>query len=278
MPVNPTIHYQKAEQEYLRADNLEEKLHCLQKMLSLVPKHKSSEKLQKEIKEKIAKLKYKKEKQTSIKKGSYQKFSIKKEGAAFICIVGTTNSGKSTLLNKLTNAHAKVAPYPFTTKKPIQGILDYHGIKLQLVEIPAITENFSETENGPALISLIKQSDLIILTFNIPKEKSLLDKELSEIKIKKIIYTQEENFQDRIWSSLNIVKVYTKQPGKEKDYPPVALEKNSTVKDLTQIVHKDFTKNLKYAKINGPSAKFKDQMVGLNHILKDNDVVEFHTK
>src|SRR3989344_6467810 len=222
-------------------------------MLSLVPKHKGTEKLQKQIKTKIAKLKDSMKK--SSRKGSYQKISFKKEGAALIFIVGTTNSGKSTLLNKLTNANAKVADYPFTTKKPIQGILDYKGIKLQIVEIPAIVENFHETELGPSLISIIKQANLIILTFNAPEEKKLLDKELANINVRRIIYNEEEGFEEKVWNSLDIIKVYTKQPGKEKDYPPVALKKGSTIQNLAEIVHKDFVRNFTYARVTGKSAK-----------------------
>ena len=276
MPINADIFYQKAEEEYLKSDSPEEQLQCLQKMLSLAPNHKGSEKLRKGIKTKIAKLRESLKK--SSKKGSFQKISIKREGAALISIVGPTNSGKSTLLNKLTNANTLVADYKFTTKKPVQGILDYHGIKLQLIEIPAIVENFSKTENGPSLLSLIKSSDLIIFMFDSPKEKSLLDKELSNINVKRIIYNNEKNFTDKIWISLDIVKVYTKQPGKSKDYPPIALDKGSTVRDLAKSVHKDFLKNFKYAVVNGSSAKFKDQRVGLSHKLLDDDVVEFHIK
>lgn len=276
MPINADIHYQKAEEEYLKANTPEEKLQCLQKMLSLAPSHKGAEKLRKQIKTKIAKLKDSIKK--SAKKGSYQKISFKKEGAALICIIGTTNSGKSTLLNKLTNANAKIADYPFTTKKPVQGILDYKGIKLQIVEIPAIIENFHETELGPSLLSIMKQSELIILTFNTPEEKRLLDKELANINVKRIIYNGEEEFEERIWNSLDIIKVYTKQPGKQKDYPPVALKKGSTVQDLAEIVHKDFVKNFKYARITGKSVKFENMRCGLDHILADEDVVEFHTK
>ena len=276
MPINAGFEYGKAEQEYLQADTPEEKLICLQKMLSVAPSHKSAEKLQKEIKTKIAKLK--ESIKRASKKGSFQKISIKKEGAALISIVGMTNSGKSTLLNKLTNANTLVANYKFTTKSPVQGILDYHGILLQLVEIPAIVENFLSTENGPSLIGLIKNSDLIILMFDSPKEKSFLDKELSNVNVKKIIYNNEKNFADKIWSSLDIIKVYTKQPGKTKDYPPVALDKGSRVRDLAGHVHKDFLKNFKYAVVNGSSAKFANMRCGLNHKLQDDDVVEIHIK
>ena len=125
MPVNPGIHYLRAKDEYEQATTDESKLACLQKMLSLVPKHKGSEALQKEIKTKIAKLKYSTQKQKETKKGSYQKISFKKEGAATICLVGTVNTGKSTLLKKLTKAKVTIAAYEFSTIAGISTICSF---------------------------------------------------------------------------------------------------------------------------------------------------------
>ena len=87
-----------------------------------------------------------------------------------------------------------------------------------------------------------------------------------------------QEFEEKIWNSLDIIKVYTKQPGKEKDYPPVALKKGSTIQDLAEIVHKDFVKNFKYARVTGKSVKFENMRCGLDHVLFDEDIVEFHTK
>ena len=68
MPINADIHFQKAEEEYLAADGSEAQLKALKKMLSLAPDHKGAEKLRKQIKTKIAKLKYSQERQASAKK------------------------------------------------------------------------------------------------------------------------------------------------------------------------------------------------------------------
>ncbi|MAG52386.1 MAG: hypothetical protein CMH62_00315 [Nanoarchaeota archaeon] len=278
MPVNPGVHYLKAKDEYEEAIGDENKLRCLQKMLSLCPKHKSSETLQKEIKTKIAKLKYSTKKEKEAKKSGFQKITFRKEGAASIALVGTVNSGKSTLLKKLTKAKVRIASYPFTTKKPEVGVLDYKGIKIQIIEIPAIVENFSSTEDSKALLGIIKSCDLIIFLFNEPSEKTILDRELSSIKIKKIIYIEKENIKEKIWSNLNLIKVYTKEPGKPKAFPPVALEKKSKIKDLAGHVHKDFIKKFRYARVWGKSAKFKGMQCGLNHVLKDDDIVELHLR
>lgn len=278
MAVNPGIHYLRAKEEYESASSDEEKLSCLQKMLSLCPKHKSSEHLQKEIKTKIAKLKESTLKEKASRKGSFQKLSFKKEGAATVALVGTVNTGKSTLLKELTNANVLIASYPFTTKKPEFGVMDYFGIKIQIVEIPAIAENFLDTEDSRSLLGIINSCDLVVLLFNTPSEKKILDVELSNVKAKKIIYIEKENIKEKIWKNLNLIKVYTKEPGKPKAFPPVALDKGETVMDMGLRVHKDFIKNFDYAIVNGLSAKFKNQRVGLKHKLKDNDIVEFHIK
>ena len=73
------------------------------------------------------------------------------------------------------------------------------------------------------------------------------------------------------------MKIYTKQPRKKHDYPPLALEKGASVRDLANNVHKDFVRNFKFARVWGKSAKFEGQRVGIDHKLKDEDIVEFHT-
>lgn len=269
--------YFSAEKKYLQAQTLEDKVRWLQEMIQNFKKHKGSEKMLAELKIRLKKLKKLIEKRQTSKKTA-RSLSIKKEGAAQVVLVGTTNTGKSTLLKKLTNAKIAISAYPFTTKKPVYGIMDYKGIKIQVVEIPSITKNFYETELGPTLLSIIRYADLMVLFFNKPEEKKLLDKELYDVNINKIIYDDSDDFKEKIWKALGLIMVYTKQPGKKPDYPPLALEKNDTVKDLATNVHKDFIKKFKYARIFGPSAKFKGQQVGLTHKLKDGDVIELHIK
>tara|TARA_Y100000310_G_C20666869_1_gene808033 strand:- start:869 stop:1708 length:840 start_codon:yes stop_codon:yes gene_type:complete len=277
MATNAGFDYQKAEEDYRAAGTPEERLKYLQKMLRLVPKHKSSEKLQASIKERISKLKTNIERQKQ-SKGSGFSLSVKKEGAAQICLVGKTNSGKSTLLKELTGANVEIAGYEFTTKKPEIGTMDYQGVKMQIVEIPAIVKNFENSVLGPTCMSIMQQADLLVMLFDSPNDKAFLDKELKDIYSRRMIYNAQEGsvLMKAIWKKLGLIKVYTKQPGKEKDYPPIALEKGSSVRNVAQKVHKDFLKGFKFAKITGKSAKFKDQTVGLDHVLADDDVVELH--
>ena len=76
--------------------------------------------------------------------------------------------------------------------------------------------------------------------------------------------------------ALDLIKVYTKQPGKKPDYPPIALKKESAIRDLALHIHKDFIKKFRFARIWGSSARFPGQEVGLNHRLYDDDIVELH--
>src|SRR3989344_8326337 len=108
MATNPGYEYANALKKYHEAKTINEKLKALYEMLKTAPKHKSAENLLADIKSKIAKYKKLVEKESSQRKGR-AKFSIKKEGSATICLVGTTNSGKSTLLKKLTNANPEIA-------------------------------------------------------------------------------------------------------------------------------------------------------------------------
>ncbi len=275
MPVNPGFEYQRAEREFSEARTVQEKLKILYEMLKTCPKHKGSENLQKEIKDKIAKYKKLQEKEKLQKKKSGGAHAIKKEGAATVCILGTTNSGKSTLLKQLTKAKVKVSQYPFTTIKPEIGILDYNGVKIQLIEIPAITENYLDNPQGPFNLGVVRLADLIIIMGNI----NLVKKELKKADIKKdyIIYTGQE-LKGKIWNKLGLIKVYTKEPGKKPKFPPVPLKKGSTIKDFAREVHQDFVKKFKYARIWGKSARFDGQRQGLTHKLKDNDIVELHIR
>ena len=86
-----------------------------------------------------------------------------------------------------------------------------------------------------------------------------------------------EELKRGIFEALDIMRVYTKPPGKKPDFSePVILKKGSTVEDAGYSVHKDFVKNMKFARIWG-SEKYQGQMVKRDYVLHDGDVVEFHT-
>jgi ribosome-interacting GTPase 1 len=80
-----------------------------------------------------------------------------------------------------------------------------------------------------------------------------------------------------VYRMLNIIRVYTKTPGSKADMnDPIVLNTGSTLEEGAIAVHKDFGKNLKYARVWG-SGKFDGVMVKRDHVLQDGDIIELHT-
>jgi hypothetical protein len=166
MPVNVTPEYLKAEDAYKSAKNPKEKLIALELMLSTIPKHKGTEKMQLQIKRNLSKLKKEVEKEKELKKGGSggTSFFVRKEGAAQVALAGLPNSGKSTILNKLTGRDVDIGHYAFTTVKPTPAMLQYKDIQIQLVDMPGLIEGVSLGKGmGGPLISAIRAVDVIVI-------------------------------------------------------------------------------------------------------------------
>jgi len=85
-----------------------------------------------------------------------------------------------------------------------------------------------------------------------------------------------DELKKEVYQLLDIIRVYTKVPGKEPDFKePVILKKGSTVGDVALSIHKDFAAKLRYAKIWG-SGKFNGQMVKRDYQVNEGDVIELH--
>ena len=85
-----------------------------------------------------------------------------------------------------------------------------------------------------------------------------------------------EELKEKIWNNLDLIRVYTKSPGKPKVIPPITLPRGSTIRDVAENVHKDFINNFKFARIFN-NTRFSGSSVGLDYKLNDLDVVEIHT-
>ena len=270
----PTAYY-TLQDDYSAAKSREEKIRILEAMLGVIPKHKCSQKVIGEIRRKISILK----KEIVIeakKKTGTSRPSIKKEGAAQVVLLGPPNVGKSYLLNRLCNTRLASTELPFETKNAEVGMLNYKGVLIQMIEIPSLYPGFYEKKGE--FRGIIFTADALCFLIRDDADLKLIK---SEIDIGNrpyiIIKSNEENIPEKIWNMLGMIKVYTKVPGKSPEKRPVALKKGATVEALGNEIHKHFVERLKYARIIRNKSKVRERQGGLNFILEDEDIVEFHT-
>jgi len=306
MPTNVSPEYSAAEKEYLQATRLEDKIEKLKKMISLAPSHKGAENLRQQLKSRLKRFRTELETEKKKKSSSGQK-GIRKHDMQ-VAIVGLTNTGKSSLLSLLTNQEPEIADYDFTTKQPMLGALKYGGCNIHLIEIPAFESEFYDkgivniSDTVLILITDLNQIPEIMEDLDKAEGKKLIvlnktDKilEKERRKIRETLKSKYRNYdfalistktkegieelKDKIFKSFDKIRIFTKEPGQEADKEkPMILEPESTVKDVAEKILKDFSENVKEARITGPSGKFPNQKVGLKHRVEDLDIVEFRTK
>src|SRR5947209_12406931 len=163
MAVNLTPQYLEAEADYKKAQTAEERLECLRKMWTLVPKHKASEKLQAELKTKISETKAEVERERKSPKKTGVSHKIPRQGAGHVLLLGGPNAGKSRILSRLTRATPEVAPYPFTTREPHAGMMDWEDARVQLIDTPPITADYLESY----LSSMVRSADAAVLVVDL---------------------------------------------------------------------------------------------------------------
>jgi ribosome-interacting GTPase 1 len=350
MAANLTPQYLEAEAEYKKAQTAEERLACLKKMYSLLPKHKASEKLQADLKTKISEAKEAVDREKKSPKKIGVSYKIPRQGAGQYVILGAPNVGKSRLLTRLTRASPEVAPYPFTTHEPHAGMMDWEDVRVQLIDTPPITADYLEgylpgmiqsadaailmvdlgDDDGPfaaeAVVERLAKSKVFLVSGETAKsdeqkaeteepEKlagsplSTLDSTLNNgtktlmvcnktdlpgasdrLEILREMFaarypihvisaehgTGLEEVRDAIYNYLNVLRVYTKQPGKPPDLTsPFTCPIGSTLVEMAVLVHRDFATSLKSARIWGTGV-YDGQSIGREHVLHDKDVVELH--
>ena len=154
--------------------NPEERLRLMGEFLSLVPKHKGTEKLCRQVKRQMAQIRDEQEKrrrQQQSRKGSAPSYYVSKAGAAQVAVIGPPNAGRSSLLRAVTNSTVEVTDWPYGTMTPTPGMLPYLDIQFQLVEIPPIVEGSSEGRNeGFMNLSSIRNADAIIIVVDITED------------------------------------------------------------------------------------------------------------
>src|SRR5947209_3340525 len=113
-------------------------------MNALLPRHKASEKLQADLKTKISAARDEAEHERKTPKKAGVSHKIPSQGAGQYVLLGAPNAGKSRLLTRLTRAAPEVAPYPFTTREPHAGMMEWEDVRVQLIDTPPVTADFLE--------------------------------------------------------------------------------------------------------------------------------------
>jgi ribosome-interacting GTPase 1 len=326
MPANLTPQYLEADKRFRAAKTTEEKVAALEEMLAIIPKHKGTEHLQGDLKRRLAKLRAEAE-QARRRRGGFS-VSVDREGAGQVVLVGPPNAGKSALVSRLTNAQPEVGDYPFTTRRPIAGMLQFINIQIQLVDLPAVSDEYME----PWLPSLVRPADLALFVLDLASPSLLEDAEQviailgrskvalvapgspppplgwahvatllvankadappaeGALEVLRSYYGSRfpmlavsaqtglalEPLRRMIYDGLEIVRVYSKPPGKEPSMQsPVVLPRGSTIVEMAEAIHKDFARQLKFARVWG-GTKFSGQRVQRDYVVQEGDVIELH--
>ncbi len=336
------------------------------------------------LRAKLSKLKHEQEEQQARKGGSSVGYDVKKTGDATVVLIGLPSVGKSTLLNRLTNAKSKVAAYQFTTLEVVPGVLEQNGARIQVLDLPGIIQGASSGKGlGKRVLAVARNADLILFVIDVfqPEARAILEKELNHIGIRvdqerpnvtlekttsggiavsstvrltkisedlvkeilrvygansarvvlreditdeqlidvllgsrayipsltvmnkidlvnagftnalqaKLPYdfvpiSAESNvniaaLKEEIYRTLDFIRIYMRRKGDEPDFKePMIVRNGSSVLEICNKVHRKIKDEFRYAQIWGRSVKFDGQKVGLEHQLKDEDVITLVTK
>jgi uncharacterized protein len=335
------------------------------------------------VKAKIAQLRQKQDSRTAKKTGkSEHGYTVRKSGDATVLLLGFPSTGKSTILNKLTDAKSETASYAFTTLTVIPGIMEYKQAKIQILDVPGIVSGAASGKGrGKEVLAVIRNADLVLMVVDVtnPASYQAVQKEIiesgirvnkvkpevfikkkgkggiqigktvplevddetlqkvlrefrlnnAEVLIRSVIDVDDfidciegnkkylpavicvskidlasaaevtkvkrdinadigisaekdiniEALKELIFQKLDFIRIYLKEPRKEADMKePLIVQRNFTIGDVCNKLHKDFYEKLKFARVWGTSAKFPGQRLMHHHVLQDLDVLEIHIR
>ncbi|MBN2110571.1 MAG: GTP-binding protein [Methanosarcinaceae archaeon] len=310
-------------------------------------------------------------------KGGGEGYSVRKSGDATVTLVGFPSVGKSTLLNKLTDANSEVGAYEFTTLGVIPGVLEYKSATIQILDVPGLVKGAASGRgHGREVISVVRNCDLVLFMLDVfhnyhhdvltqelydagirlnqkPPDvvikrqdrggitiSSTLDLDLPDDLIKAILADYKihnahvlirdnidvdqlidvimgnrvyipsvtvvnkvdmadeyvlnkckkeypdatyisadkeinlDSVKEMIFGSLDFIRIYLKPQGGPADMEePLIVRRGTTVGDICDHLHRDFRRKFRYSLIWGRSAKHPGQRAGLDHVLRDKDLL-----
>ena len=311
-------------------------------------------------------------------------YAVRKSGHGTVALVGFPSVGKSTLLNKITNADSEVGAYQFTTLTCVPGLMEYRGAKIQVLDLPGLIKDASKGKGrGREVLSVVRSADLILfmidvfetnlqvlvdeirtanlrlnqrppdiviakknrggVSVNFTTKQSTLDEDLvkemmneyghinadvvirenidedqlidyisgnrlyipaivsinktdlvnkefiSQLKKRlkgwKVVAISAEkglgmdDLKEEIFNALKFIRIYLKPQWEEADMvEPLVIKLGSDIGTICDTIHRDFKRNFRYALVWGTSARFPGQVVGLDHVVDDQDIVTIVVK
>lgn len=357
---------------------IDDRIQQLEEKLEETPVNKATETERGRLKGQIAQLKEEKQ-QRQKGTGDTSGYAVEKKGDATVALVGFPSVGKSSLLNKLTNAESETGEYEFTTLDVNPGMLKHKGANIQILDVPGLIGGAADGRGGgKQVLSVVRNADLILIVLD-PEEmreeeitdevynvgirmnqsspdikvekkgkgginiSSTVDLDLEEDTIRTMMQDHgyvnanvtirenadldrfidglldnrkyvpgikvvnkadlidsgkreewekeydllisaetEENLdglKDLMFERLGLIRVYMKEKGEEADKDePLILREGSTVEDALEDLPGDMKERFKKAKVTGPSSKFPEQKVGMEHELDDEDILELNLR
>jgi len=167
MPANLPPEYYAAEERFKKAATAQEKISALEDLISTVPKHKGTDKLRGDLRRKLSQLR--EEAVRKKKSGKGDLYTVERQGAAQVTLVGFPNAGKSSILATLTNAHPVIADYPMSTVMPLSGMMPFEDIQFQIIDLPPIG---NESTDG-WVSGIIRTSDMILLVIDLSEDPDI---------------------------------------------------------------------------------------------------------
>ncbi|MGA1841000.1 MAG: GTPase [bacterium] len=167
MPANLPPEYFEAEKRYKEAGSPTEKISALEALIATVPKHKGTDKLRADLRRRLSKLRDEASKRKKSGKGDL--YTVEREGAAQVGLVGFSNSGKSSLLASLTHAHPVIADYPMSTVMPLSGMMPFEDIQFQIVDLPPIGNRSTDGW----VSGILRNSDAFLLVLDLSEDPDI---------------------------------------------------------------------------------------------------------
>ena len=317
MPANLTPQYMEAEKRFKQAPTVKEKIAALEEMMATIPKHKGTEKLQAELKKKMSALRKEPEQAKKggrresfvvEREGARQLGMVGAPNAGKSQLLRAVTHATPEVADYPYTTRAPIPGMMIFENARFQ-LVDLPPISPEYTEswVPQIVRNtdavlwvvdlsdddildrFEETRQllADAHTNLDEMRVLIVgnkSDADGAAEREAIVREVSQdrfpmttISAARACVEDVERFKRVVYDFLDVVRVYTKAPGKKPDFnDPYVVARGSTVLDVAEKVHREFVEKLKYARIWG-EGKADGIMVPRDFVISEGDVLELHT-